>query len=137
MFLFLLKKRLDMRKVLWYNIGAARLRLHFHTSTLARYARLHITTSYWHFGAGCACNFFSPRHSFALSLLVFSKNRLYLFPVPFFLSRLGLKYRKYFKPCGRICQVFSKTHATHSVAGKKRPKKIFSSLRASATVPFS
>jgi len=40
MFLFLLKKRLDMRKVLWYNIGAARLRLHFRTGTLARYARL-------------------------------------------------------------------------------------------------
>ena len=108
-----------------------------HISTRAQRARFHFCTSHWHFGAGCACDFFSPRHSFALSLLVFSKNRLYLFPVPFFLSRLGLKYRKYFKPCGRICQVFSKPHATHSVAGKKRPKKIFSSLRASATVPFS
>ena len=47
----------------------------------------------------------------------FQKIACTFFPVPFFLSRRGLKYRKYFKPYLRICQVFSKTAATQFFAG--------------------
>ena len=131
MLLFFVYKRAPLRGCLslivstHYRAARVPAGLSFSTQFWHLYTRYSFTTQFQHFGAGCACNFFSPRHSFALSLLVFSKNRLYLFPVPFFLSRLGLKYRKYFKPCGRICQVFFFCLRQNVSQEKSDPKKFF------------
>ena len=55
----------------------------------------------------------------------FQKIACTFFPVPFFLSRLGLKYRKYFKPCWRICQVFFFCLRQNVSQEKTEPKKFF------------